>query len=84
MVLCDWGCRPRSSVSLGLLSVSHREGNLVAATPTETKLLVLSLSTPPLPPITVLPPPPTKFPLSTGSPEEEKGRGEKFETAQDG
>lgn len=76
MVLCDWVSRPRSNVSLGLLSVSHREGNLVAAIPTETKLLVLSLSTPPLPP--------TKFPLSTGSPEEEKGRGEKFETAQDG
>lgn len=85
MVLCNWGSRPRSEVSLGLLSVSYKEGNLPTATPTETKLLVLFPSTPFPAPITVLHPlllP--KFPLSIQGPKEEKGRGEKFETAQDG
>lgn len=72
-------------VSLGVLSVSHKEGNLPTATQAETKLLVLFPSILSPAPITVLCPLLlSRFPLSTEGPKEEKGRGEKFETAQDG
>ena len=80
IVLCNWGFRP-DPMSLGLHSVSYTEGICFIATPTEAKFLVLFLSTfPPPHPCA----PPSKFPPSIEGLEEEKGRGEKFETAQDG
>lgn len=70
---------------MNLLSVSHKEVNLLTAPPTETKLLVLFPSTPFLAPIAVMPSLLlSKFPPSIEGPKEEKGRGEKSETAQDG
>lgn len=69
----------------GSLSFSHREGTYLQSLPQEQSSLFFPFLAPPLHPHHSAPLlSPLKFPPSIESSEEEKGRGEKFETAQDG
>ena len=73
------------AVSLLVHSDSHREGTYLQSLAQKQSSLFFPFLAPPLHPYHCAPLlSPPKFPPSIESSEEEKGRGEKFETAQDG